>query len=177
MDDAAKPKRRRVFFGLAPDAETRAILIGATRRAVGAAGGRATPPGNLHMTLAFLGGVTEPQLDKARSVPPLAVAPFTLTLDRLGYWSRSQILWIGPTAPPDALLEVERALWAGLEAKRFQRERGRFRAHVTLARRARAARAPIRPVRWPVRGLTLFESLQEAGGVRYATLAEWPFAV
>jgi 2'-5' RNA ligase len=176
MAEPDKPKRRRVFFGLVPNEETRALLIGATRRAVGAAGGRATAPDNLHLTLAFLGGVTEAQLDKARAVPPLAAAPFTLTLDRLGFWSRSQILWIGPTEPPEPLLALERALWGGLAEKRFQRERGRFRPHVTLARGARAARAPIRPVRWRIERLTLLESVQDPGGVRYATICDWPLA-
>jgi 2'-5' RNA ligase len=176
MAEPDKPKRRRVFFGLVPNEETRALLIGATRRAVGAAGGRATAPDNLHLTLAFLGGVTEAQLDKARAVPPLAAAPFTLTLDRLGFWSRSQILWIGPTEPTEPLLALERALWGGLAEKRFQRERGRFRPHVTLARGARAARAPIRPVRWRIERLTLLESVQDPGGVRYVTLRDWPLA-
>lgn len=169
-------KRRRVFFGLAPDAETRAALVRATRRAVTAAGGRAIPPGNLHMTLAFLGELAPAELARARSVPPIAVAPFTLELDRLGYWSRSQILWLAPSAPPALLGELERALWAGLGAKRFERAPGRFRPHVTLARRARAAQAPIEAVRWNVERLTLFESRQAPNGVHYHALAEWALA-
>lgn len=176
MAEAGKPKRRRVFFGLAPDEETRAALVRAARRAVAAAGGRATPPANLHLTLAFLGGVTPRQLDKAMSAAPIAVAPFTLELDRLGYWSRSQILWLGPSEPPEPLLALERALWDALAAKRFERGAGRFRPHLTLARRARAVRVPVARVHWPVARLTLFESLPEAGGPRYEPLAEWPLA-
>lgn len=167
------PKRRRVFFGLAPDAETRAALVRATRRAVKAAGGRATPAGNLHLTLAFLGEITPAELARARRVPPIAVAPFTIELDRLGFWSRNQILWLGPSAPPAPLIELERALWAGLVAQRFERPAGRFRPHLTLARRARAAHAPIEAVRWNVARLTLFESRQTVRGVQYDPLAEW----
>lgn len=173
-NDKPKVERRRVFFALWPDDDTRALLVGATRRAVAAAGGKATSVDNLHLTLAFLGGVTPAQLDKARAVAPTQAEPFTLLLDRLGYWSRNQVLWIGPSKPVPALLDLERSLWARLEAKRFQREPGRFRPHVTLARRARGVRVPIRPVRWAVQRLTLVESLQVPGGVRYVPLEDWP---
>ena len=108
------PRRRRVFFALWPDESTRAALAKTTRRAVRAAGGRPTPRENLHITIAFLGGLEPDELDRARDVPPIRTGSFELTLDTLGYWARPRILWLSPAGKPDALAELERSLWDGL---------------------------------------------------------------
>jgi 2'-5' RNA ligase len=169
-----KPPRRRMFFALNPDAATRAAIVRGTRRAVSAAGGRPTRPENLHMTIAFIGRLTAKQVAKARAVPPIQVGPIQILLDRQGYWSRQQIVWLGTSKAPAALIDLERRLWEGLKAANFMRERGMFRPHVTLARRARAARAAIRPVRWTVTSLALLESLPDANGTRYELVEQWP---
>ena len=169
-----KPPRRRMFFALNPDDATRAAIARGTRRAVSAAGGRPTRPENLHMTIAFIGRLTPKQVAKARAVPPIRVGPMQILLDRQGYWSRQQIVWVGPSEAPAALVDLERRLWEGLKAANFMRERGMFRPHMTLARRARAARTAIRPVRWTVTSLVLLESLPDANGTRYELVDQWP---
>ena len=168
------PRRRRVFFGLWPDESTRAALVKTTRRAVHAAGGRPTPRENLHITIAFLGALEPDELDRARDVPPIRTGPFELTLDTLGYWARPRILWLSPSGQPDALGELERALWDGLAAQGFERERKVFMPHVTLSRRARAVNATVKPVRWAAERLTLLESVPVDRGVRYEPIGDWP---
>ena len=86
-----KEARRRIFFALWPDAETRRALVRATRSVVRRSGGRATPPDNLHVTLAFLGPVTEVLLERVRRVPPLVSPHFELIFDRLGFWRGSRL--------------------------------------------------------------------------------------
>ena len=76
--------RRRVFFALWPDEETRRALLRATRSAVRRCGGRATPSDNLHVTLAFLGPVTATLLERVCQVPPLPAPAFELVFDRQG---------------------------------------------------------------------------------------------
>ena len=173
-DGRSSPRRRRVFFALWPDEATRTALARATRRAARAAGGRATRRENLHITVAFLGGVTAVELDRARAVPPIGTGPVELVLDTLGHWARPRILWLAPSVRPDALMALERSLWEGLVAQGFARERKVFTPHVTLCRRASAVEAAVKPVRWRAERLTLLESVPVERGVRYEPIQEWP---
>ena len=140
-------------------------LLRATRTAVRRCGGRGTPPGNVHITLAFLGPLTEADLATVVGAPPLASPPFTIRLDRLGYWSRSRVLWLGASRVPAELVQLERSLWDALVAVGFERERRPYSPHVTLARKAGPVRMDvqsrglagvgIRPGRVPARWASL----------------------
>jgi RNA 2',3'-cyclic 3'-phosphodiesterase len=167
---------RRVFFALWPTVRTRLALARSAKRAIRRCGGRPTPPRHLHLTVAFLGKVDHRQLERALSIPPIAVGPIDLVLDRLGYWARPRILWLGPAERPPALVELETRLWDGLVAAGFRREPRAFVPHVTLARAARAVDEPVAPVRWPARRLALVESVPAAKGSRYRPLRFWRLA-
>ena len=54
------------------------------------------PKDRLHVTVAFLGGLTEAGLEVARSVPPIAVGPFDLALDRLGEFANGGVALARP---------------------------------------------------------------------------------
>ena len=170
-----KPSRRRVFFALWPSEATRRELLRAIRTAVRRSGGRGTPPGNLHITLAFLGPVTEAALERVIDVPPIPSAGFSIKLDRLGFWRGSSVLWLGSRRQPAALLQLERTLWDALVAVGFERERRPYRAHVTLARKAKPVEEAIDPVTWPVSELALVESRPGARHSVYEVLRIWGF--
>lgn len=163
-----------MFFALWPDETTRAALAKGTRRAVRASGGRPTRRDNLHITIAFLGGLTPVEIDRARDVPPIETGPFELVLNTLGHWTRSRILWLAPSERPDALMSLERLLWDGLLASGFEREPKLFTPHVTLCRRSRAVEEVVKPVRWQATRLTLLESVPVDRGVRYEPIEDWP---
>jgi 2'-5' RNA ligase len=168
--------RRRVFFALWPDAATRKAIVRATREAVRRSGGRAVPEANLHVTLAFLGPITPEDLDRVLAIEPPNSLPFELRLERLGFWDGSRVLWIGATETPPALLELERALWDALVALGFTRERRIYRPHLTVARKAQAARGEAAAVTWPVSGIALVESRPSPRSARYEVLRKWAFA-
>lgn len=179
MSDTPEPTglaldRHRVFFALWPDDATRSAISRATRDAVQACGGRPIAKDRLHLTVAFLGELTNAGLEAARRIPPLAVGAFELTLDAVGVWPESKILWLAPSAPPDALAELEARLWDALGTAGFHGEERTYRPHVTLARRARPVDAVIAPVRWDVRDLALVESFPEGRNVHYEVLQRWP---
>ena len=163
-----------MFFALWPDAATTANLVRATRGAVQHSGGRPCAKDQLHVTVAFLGGLTQMQLEQALSTPPIAVGPFELSLDRLGFWRRSQVLWIAPRTVPSPLAELERRLWLALIERGFEREPQIYRPHLTLARRARPVEASVTAVRWRVDDLTLVESTPTTRGAHYEVLHRWP---
>jgi 2'-5' RNA ligase len=195
-DGTAPAARRRVFFALWPDEATRLAIIRATRAAVRRCGGRPTPRDNLHVTLAFLGPVTETDLARLRALEPPATAPFELVLDRLGLWARAQVLWIAPTGVPPALLALERGLWDRLVGLGFERDPRPYLPHVTVARKAgigvepqfSMARGKPRaspenrgstpipipiPIRWLVSGIALVESRPGPRSPRYDVLESW----
>ena len=167
------PDRHRVFFALWPDDATRAAISRATRDVVGISGGRPIAKERLHVTVAFLGEITAAGIEAARAVPPIAVGSFDLALDLVGVWPESKILWLAPSAPPDALLDLEARLWDGLAERGFAAEDRVYRPHVTLARRARPVEADIEPVLFPVRDVALVESFPEGRNVHYEVLERW----
>src|SRR6185436_5251267 len=69
----------------------------------------------------------------SRAVPPIPVGPFDLVLDAVGVWPESKILWLGPTALPPALGELETQLWDALVWRGFRRGGRDYLPHVTLA--------------------------------------------
>jgi 2'-5' RNA ligase len=168
------PDRHRVFFALWPDDATRAAISRATRQVVGASGGRPIAKERFHVTVAFLGELTAAGVDAARAVPPIAAGAFELELDLVGVWPESKILWLAPSAPPEALLELELRLWERLAPRGFLPEERVYRPHVTLARRARPIEAGVEPVRFQVRDLALVESFPDGRNVHYEVLERWP---
>jgi 2'-5' RNA ligase len=173
-DAKLKPDRHRVFFALWPDDSTRASISRATRDAVRASGGRPIAKERLHLTVAFLGELTDAGLAVARAAPPIEVGPFELTLDSVGVWPESRILWLAPAAPPDALAQLEARLSETLTERGFRADERVYRPHVTLARRARPVEQVVDAVRWPVRDLALVESFPEGRSVHYEILDRWP---
>jgi 2'-5' RNA ligase len=167
--------RRRLFFALRPDRPTATALARIAEALLGDGRGRPVPAHKLHLTVAFLGAVDAPARQRAEQVPPVPVGAFRLRLDHVGYFRRSGTLWLGPSAVPQALTSLERALWEGLRAAGFERERRAFRPHVTLARRSRGApRGAVLEVAWDVDTLSLMESVPAGDGVEYRVLRRWP---
>lgn len=162
-----------MFFALWPDDATRTALLRATRHAVRDCGGRPIAKERLHLTVAFLGELTAAGLALARSVPPIEVGAFDLTLDAVGVWPESRILWAAPLNAPAALGDLEATLWDGLATHGFIAADRVYRPHVTLARRARAIEASVEPVRWSVRELALVESFPDGRNVHYEVLERW----
>jgi RNA 2',3'-cyclic 3'-phosphodiesterase len=175
MSDAdERGNRHRVFFALWPDDATRAAISRATRGAVSASGGRPIAKERLHVTVAFLGELTDAGVDVARGVPPISVGAFDLDLDTLGLWPESKILWLAPSTPPEALGELEARLSDALAELGFRAEERVYRPHLTLARRARPVEMTVEPVRFAVRDLALVESFPDGRNVHYEVLERWP---
>lgn len=181
------PATARVFFALWPPARVADELGRIARQAADRFGGRAIRPEAIHLTLAFLGEVSEDCLpalaDAARSVQ---AAPFDLILDRLGYWRRNQLLWAGCEASPVALDDLHRELQAVLAGAGLPsgHEPRRFKPHITLVRKLpwRGDRAgvadvtPIGPVHWPCGQFALVRSQLSAEGSSYKIIGEFPLS-
>lgn len=176
MPPAEGTETRRLFFALWPDGAVREALAGLLNGEPPRTG-RRVPETNLHLTLAFVGNVdAERQVCMAAAAATVAAAPFTLSLDRLGFWPRPRIVWAGATETPDALCDLVARLNTALVACGYQPEQRPYQAHVTLTRKAQAPprRRAIPPIVWTADAFCLVESVSEERGSVYRILATWP---
>lgn len=167
-----------MFFALWPDDEAVAQLSALAHQAAGG-GGRLMRPDSLHLTLAFIGSVTPTGIvELERIAAQVHAEAFELTLDRLGCWPQSGILWAGCTQLQASLQVLSERLAAALDAAGFKTDAhagSGLVPHVTLARRIHCPALPPleTPIRWRVAEFALVESrLQPAGG-NYQTLARF----
>ena len=145
---------------------------------------------NLHLTVAFLGGIDESlvaRLDERLAPVAARTAPAELRLAGAGAFppSRPRVLWLGVSdgSPWFVALahRVRAAIGAGLGLEIDAREP---RAHLTLARMERPDRSAQgaleaafagRAFVSPADRLTLFSSVIGRGGPTYTLVREYPF--
>ncbi len=168
----------RLFFALWPEAEVATHIDKSAHQALTSVTGRNIPAHQLHITLAFIGSVEAARMHcMQQAAAGLRAASFELSLDRLGYWSRPQIVWLAPTAYPPAMLQLQADLVRALtEECAYQPESRPFTPHLSLMRKVRRGPEPtsVAPIRWPVRRFSLIRSQTRPAGVEYEVLNHWP---
>lgn len=130
------------------------------------------------MTLAFLGEVDEIGIDSAKAAAwAVSGAGLTLSLDRVEYWQKPQVLCLTPSISDDKLGQLVADLSSRLRAKGFRLENRPFRPHVTLARKVTALPAGLAwssSVVWSAQAFVLVASCQTGQGSRYRVIHSWP---
>jgi 2'-5' RNA ligase len=151
-----------------------------------------TAPGNVHLTLAFLGDVEQeriPDVSRAATAAATRSAPLALRLEGAGGFptlSRPRVLWVGIAGETERLAALQSDLTGELEAVGFPRERREFRPHLTIGRvkddRDRALRAlaadlsaeGLSAPEFVATELVVMRSALGPGGARYTPLARAP---
>jgi 2'-5' RNA ligase len=153
-------------------------------------GWRWVRPGNLHLTLRFLGEV-DGETDRAARVrwreASARVGPFRLEFDAVGSFpdrGRPRVLWIGlrESPPSGRLPRLADGIETAARVSGFDPSRRPFRPHLTLARAARGERATLPaepsggtvPPPVDVTELVLFASELNPEGARYTALERFP---
>jgi 2'-5' RNA ligase len=170
---------QRLFFALWPEEEFQVQLARLARQAVGKRH-KLVRPGNLHLTLIFMGSMTAQRRACAEVVADGIIGKaFKLRLERIGHWSRSQVVWFAPQETPEPLINLVRQLNQGLVAcGHHQIETRPYQAHITLARKV-AGHFPtnqVAPLVWQVEYFYLVQSVTYPDGVQYHLLRTWPLA-
>lgn len=143
---------------------------------------RWTPAERWHITLAFLGEVSEPAAEK---IPPVSGAPFRLWIAGAGTFPERgtpRVLWAGLGGDVPALETLAKGARRAARQARIPLERKPFRAHLTLGRwRAgdaadRAVARALADYRGPEFEITQCTLMRSHLGPnpRYETLREWP---
>lgn len=170
----------RLFIALEINPPAREALAALPGRLSAPLPVRWVPAARLHITLLFIGEVTEsglsPLLEGLKSAAASA-RPFDYAFDAPGLFSRRDgaVLWIGAAPPPplEALASAVRAALPGFPADKP------FRAHVTVGRsRARIRRETFTDLAFdpiPARAerILLVQSLLGPAGPDYATVGEF----
>jgi RNA 2',3'-cyclic 3'-phosphodiesterase len=160
----------RVFFAALPERRTLRELETALQ-GLPPGLGRRVPVGNLHLTLAFVGGVVGEGLACLREKAQRLDTPdIDMSLMHLGCFNRAGVLWLGPDGVPAGLSALARELAGVLAECGIVAETRAFSPHVTLARRVRrhvpdGLKLP--PVVWRSHGFALMESVSGEHGVCY----------
>ena len=156
MDQVNSGKMARVFFALCPDERCADKLQLIAARLTTQLGGRAMRKETLHLTLVFVGNVSENSLSDLLAIATETAeefrgleteqqksAPFRgplhLTLDHLGYWPHKRILWIGSHHCPPWLAGLADLLAKKLRPWGYSIPARPLAPHITLARNMKLA--------------------------------------
>jgi len=166
---------QRLFFALWPSEEVRSGLA-EVMASLDIHRAKPVPAENLHITLLFLGSVAAPTRICAEAIAEgIAGQPFELSLDQIGFWPKSGILWLGARELPESLAALVRDLHLGVAGCGIDLDARPFTPHVTLMRKALVVRRERRlvAVAWRVDNFVLVESKTTRDGSHYQVLTSW----
>ncbi len=147
---------------------------------------RLVPPDSCHMTLRFLGEISEEQIgDTANRLMAsvLSVPCTTVSLERFGIFRRNglpAVLWAGPRVTPEALKGLAATVALSLSGLGSNAQTEHFEPHVTLGRFAPGTSdedvafiesIAMKPYLVPVESVVLYESLMGQGHPVYVVRA------
>ena len=175
----------RIFVAVFPPPEIRSTLVDAARRIPVTGEVRWLRPKNVHLTLKFLGEVSEDDVGRiAGALEPVRDRHEPFEVEPFGFGAfpsarRARIVWAGIGKGSDRLRALAGDMEASLEPLGFEREDRAYVPHLTLGR-ARGRPVALTPIETPpivpgfsVRHLELMESVRGEGGIAYSTLATY----
>lgn len=170
----------RLFFGL-PVPDQFAESLARAARAIALKDARWTPPGNMHLTLVFLGSVADDKLPGIlRELDHLTPPRLHLRINRFGVFARAGVLF-AEVEPTPALLRLQADVAAAMARCGFPPDSDDrpYNPHITVARVRAAARLSDRqaappgslPRTFEADCVHLYQSRTLPEGARYEVLA------
>ncbi len=180
-------KSRRLFFALWPTDQLRHAIVKTFSQLSQSVEGRIMQPHNLHVTLHFVGSVTNEIKDCMHTAAQtISSDPFECELDRFGSFRKARILWMGCQNVPVELRQLHNKLGVALENCGYQTEKRIFSPHVTLKRKCvspltnqitrQIADQIDFSIPWLVNEFVLVESLSGKQGVNYQVIEKYPLS-
>lgn len=149
----------RLFIALWPDPQVRQVLRSWRDAWEWPRGATPVKPERLHMTLHFLGSVSNERIAELRAALAVPFEAFELEFGEAKLWPHG-IAVLEPHAAPGQLLKLHADLGGVLEGLGMPVDERSFKPHVTMARRAVKATVPEGgpALTWAVDGYALMES-------------------
>ncbi len=169
-------ERRRLFFALTPSSELAQAFHQVAMQDLGACRGRHLKPEQIHLTLRFIGPVTEEVATCLQAAAGHIHLPaFELMFDSLGYWPRPRVVWSMPSHVPTALTDLASQLERICVGCGLPPETRPYVPHLTLLRNARhrPAETSMSALHWPVEAFALMRSETLPEGAVYTELQRW----
>jgi RNA 2',3'-cyclic 3'-phosphodiesterase len=166
----------RIFFALWPDNDTRSSLCTITQQFKDEKF-RLVKKSNLHITLEFLGEVSEDDLQQlVEKSNGIQAEPFEIELTRIGWWRKPGVLWIGTHHSPKQLIHLVESIKQIVEQQGLETDKRSYEPHVTIARKVKQLQLPKQSIdiRWQVNSFVLVISKPTNSGVEYHVIHEWP---
>ena len=165
----------RLFFALWPDDVTRLKLneIGQQFKNEKV---RLTKPGNLHITLEFLGEVSsEVQQELIEKAARINCEPFYIELTRISWWRKPAILWIGMNNVSKPLSDLVNSIKKCVKQQGLKTDQRPYKSHVTIARKVKQVIIQKETVHISlhVNSFALVVSKSTDTGVEYHVIQEW----
>lgn len=136
-----------------------------------------TAPENLHLTLAFLGNISEQTIDKLCATAEqlaknlITHSPYQLTGSHLGVFEKANVLFIGLTETPNWLDSLASALEHAAKTMNIRMENRAYHPHITLSRKVKQLPDPIHfKLSLSITSFSLYLSESTAHGVVYTPL-------
>lgn len=173
MVDARSAPLWRLFVAVWPDGPAGDALAAWQRGWTWPPGTALVPSERLHLTLHFLGNVPVEQVPALTAALRVPFEPFELHFGHAELWPGGTAV-LRPDGTPPALLGLHGRLATALAGVERPVEPRRYKAHVTLARRAIGATPPAAQPKFTWRadaGFVLVRSLPDRAG--YEVLARF----
>lgn len=168
---------KRLFFAIEMPAPLQRQIVRWRADHFAPEAGRPVAGANLHLTLAFLGDVSNEKRQALAAMAGRIRQPgFTLTLDDAGQWLRSRVVWLGTRQPPRGVLQLANMLRAQAARSGCYQSPQPFHPHITLLRdTSHAVALPPPGFHWTftVNEFALYESVFDRGRTRYTPLQRW----
>lgn len=165
----------RLFLALWPDDETRKQLFNVAQQ-FKHENIRLVKKSNLHMTLEFLGEVSDKDRNELiERLSAITVEPFEIELTRTGFWKKPQIIYIGTTIIPNELLTLVKSIRKAVKQQGLKTDNREYKPHVTIARKVKQILLPKETfhIDWNVNSFVLVVSNSTTEGVEYKVIKEW----
>jgi 2'-5' RNA ligase len=149
-------------------------------------------PQSIHLTLVFLGEISDDSLDKIKATIATVAQShqsFSMALKGSGTFPhirRPRVIWVGVT--PEARTPITKLVFDLMDALDFLKLEGkkRFSPHITFGRiksvhdlsslQQGIERLSLDSDQFPVREITLFKSELKPGGAEYTALSKFPLS-
>ena len=166
---------QRMFFALWPNDEVRKEIASVAKQAAQHHQGKLMRTNNLHLTLAFLGNVTDDQRQCVEAMADtISITPFSLCLDHIGVFPRPKVLWLGVKEKPDALMQLSASLGKCAYDCGIKLDEKAYNPHITLMRKVNHLHdMTIDSVSWSVDHFCLVQSVTHQEGVEYRVVKSW----